>query len=92
MKDIPIAFIDDETLYESENFVDFKLQEKDKETKRLNNIINNIEKWLQEEIKSTKEKIKVCDDEEDRGIYLDKVYNYKDVLDKLQELKGSDKE
>ena len=35
MKDIPIAFIDDETLYESENYVNFKLQEKDKEIESL---------------------------------------------------------
>lgn len=46
-------------------------QEKDKEIKRLNNIINELEKWLEERSEFT---------------------NFGEVLDKLQELKGSDKE
>lgn len=50
------------------------IEEKDKEIERLNNIINELEKWLIEDSKT-------CDD-----TYCSS------VLDKIQELKGSDKE
>ena len=50
------------------------------EIKRLNNIINELEKWLVEDLKV---------------VYRDAEYRHKlitEVLDKLQELKGVDKE
>lgn len=52
---------------------------KDKEIKRLNNIINELEKWLKEDLKE---------------VYRDAGYRHNlilEVLDKLHELKGSDK-
>lgn len=55
----------------------------EKENKRLNNIINELEKWLEDYIKLFDEpdmlEEQTCED-------------LKEVLDKLQELKGSDKE
>ena len=88
MKDIPIAFIDDETLYESENFVDFKLQEKDKETKRLNNIINELETDLY--------KIRELTFNKYNSNEWNNCLSFNDdilpVINRLKELKGSDKE
>ena len=55
-------------------------QNKDKEIERLNNIINELEKWLEEDLKQ---------------VYRDAGHRHNlilEVLDKLQELKGSDKE
>ena len=54
---------------------------KDKEIERLNNIINELEKWLEEKL----ERLDIVgyDDDIFNGIELS--------LDKLQELKGSDK-
>ena len=58
--------------------------EKDKEIERLNNIINELEKWFEN---MNIEKLATFDD------YDIGQYNaYKKVIDKLQELKGSDKE
>lgn len=51
-----------------------------KEIERLNNIINELEKWLEEDLKQ---------------VYRDAGHRHNlilEVLDKLQELKGSDKE
>ena len=72
------------------NIVDSELKEKDKEIERLNYIINELEKWLEEqhqfiieipaytkEISIEHKTMEIC---------------YENVLDKLQELKGSDKE
>lgn len=59
---------------------------------RLNNIINELEKELINCIKEAK--LKWGNQLTDKG-YLDiqmTVKNYEDVLNKLQELKGSDKE
>ena len=50
---------------------------REKEIDRLNNIINELEKWLKEEVEAT---------------VFDYHYAIEDVLDKLQELKGSGKE
>ena len=56
--------------------------DKAKEIERLNNIINELEKWLEDYIKLFDEpdmlEEQTCED-------------LKEVLDKLQELKGSDK-
>ena len=55
-------------------------EEQDKEIERLNNIINELEKWLEEDLKQ---------------VYRDAGHRHNlilEVLDKLQELKGSDKE
>ena len=48
-----------------------------KEIERLNNIINELEKWLVDEKEAT---------------IFDYHFAIEDVLDKLKELKGSDKE
>lgn len=53
-------------------------ENKDKEIKRLNNIINELEKWL------TEKQDLVCG----CGITLEYIYAYEACLDKLQELKG----
>ena len=59
-----------------------KLYEEQDKNKRLNNIINELEKWLKDYIKLFDEpdmlEEQTCED-------------LKEVLDKLQELKGSDK-
>ena len=55
--------------------------EKDKEIERLNNIINELEKWLEERL--DKLDINGYDDDVFNGIEL--------ALQKLKELKGSDK-
>lgn len=63
-------------LKEHEDIID----EKEKEIERLNNIINELEKWLEEDLKE---------------VYRDAGYRHKlilEVQDKLQELKGVDKE
>ena len=52
----------------------------DQEIERLNNIINELEKWLEEDLKQ---------------VYRDAGHRHNlilEVLDKLQELKGSDKD
>lgn len=54
------------------------LERKDKEIERLNNIINELEKWL--------------DDRQNSSVFYEEYENadvYGIVLDKLQELKGS---
>lgn len=53
-----------------------------KEIERLNNIINELEEWLKKEI------FDLNGDYDYEG----EVSGYENVLDKLQELKGSDKE
>ena len=61
-----------------------ELCETTKEVERLNNIINELEKYLQNEIHNGRSEDNVwlmgCYDED------------REILDKLQELKGSDKE
>ena len=69
----------------ADNYVDLEIEysnekEKDKEIERLNNIINELEKWLEERL----ERLDIVgyDDDIFNGIEL--------VLRKLQELKGSE--
>ncbi len=70
-------------------------EEKNKEIERLNNIINELEKWL-------KERYDICKKNIDKMEYNEYSHNFyqvannvnaerKDTLNKLQELKGSDK-
>ena len=60
-------------------------EEKDKEIERLNNIINELEQWL-EEIKDRVIMYGIDDD-------TYKTTNlYRDIKNKIKELKGSDKE
>ena len=76
MKDIPIAFIDDETIYESKNFVDFKLKEKDKEIERLKSIINEVREYIEEHTENI-----------DRGRYYEdyvETYPILEILDKVE--------
>ena len=56
-----------------------QLEEKDKEIDRLNNIINELEKWVKEDVK-----------EEKPDLYF-QVLRKIDVLDKLKELKENNK-
>lgn len=71
-----------------------------KEIERLNNIINDFEKYLIEEIEDYEKQIKYHKKNKDlRSGILDLVGEYEgekvcfeDMLGKLQELKGSDKE
>ena len=57
------------------------IEEQDKEIERLNNIINELEKWL-------KYKINKSGFEQD----YERKLCYEDIFEELQELKGSDKE
>lgn len=57
-------------------------EEKDKEIERLNNIINELEKWLEDYIKLF-DKPDILEEQTCEDL--------KEVLDKLQELKGSGK-
>ena len=52
------------------------IDKQEKEIERLNNIINELERWLNEEKEAT---------------FYDYQFAIEDVLDKLRELKGSDK-
>lgn len=65
-----------------------------KEIERLNNIINELEKWLNNEIKRLDEMQGTYDKygkkKDANIIYISGAYN--EVLDKLQELTGEDKE
>ena len=69
-------------LLESNQILCKDIEEKDKEIERLNNIINELEKWLEEK------------DEEYQPYYSSYDYNgeYEDCLDKLKELKGEKNE
>ena len=70
-----------EEIFDSAKFLLCEVLEKDKEIERLNNIINELEKWLDKEINQLK---------------LEDNYESADTLEivqeELQELKGSDKE
>ena len=59
--------------------MDKRLDEREKEIERLNNIINELEKYIENEYLAYRP--------EDIQHYYGK-----DILNKLQELKGSDKE
>lgn len=59
---------------------------------KLQHIINELEKWLEEEIKSWTEAINEERDYELINEFALKIDMFKEVLNKLQELKGSDKE
>ena len=59
------------------------------ENKRLNNIINELEKWLGESIEKHTEDY--LDWKYDRNVYLAGSKKLQNVLDKLEELKGDDK-
>ena len=67
-----------------------ELETKDKEIERLNNIINEFEKWLVESIEKHTEDY--LDWKYDENVYLAGSKKLQNVFDKLQELKGSDKE
>ena len=71
-----ISFIDFTNMSEEKKYN--LLNEKDKEIERLNNIINELEKWLKEKQDLT------CG----CGITPEYIYAYENCLEKLQELKG----
>ena len=58
------------------------------EIERLNNIINELEKWLGESIEKHTEDY--LDWKYDKNVYLAGSKKLQNVLDKLQELKGSE--
>ena len=62
-----------------------KLFLKDKEIERLNNIINELEKWVKSEYD------RFYNDEENIVFSNVEVIDFGRVLDKLKELQGSDK-
>lgn len=73
-----------------------KIAEKDKEIERLNSVINKLEEWLRSEIKRIEElqnpaKSKIKPYGEEYNNYTLIIGAYDNALDKLQELKGSDK-
>ena len=60
-----------------------------KENQRLNNVLNELEKWVKEEIENIKMNYSQVN-----GNYFNMSYvidTYENVLDKLNELKESDK-
>ena len=63
------------------------LNEIDKEIERLNNIINGLEKDLQSNMAYYDNLYEELDEQE----YIDKYFALKEVFNKLQELKGSEK-
>ena len=84
---------DSEQRRKVENFIEYQVQlidSLDKEIERLNNIINELEKWLGESIEKHTEDY--LDWKYDRKVYLAGSEKLQNVFDKLQELKGSDKE
>lgn len=77
--------------------LEFEVESKEKENERLNNILNELEKWLEMEIKRIEElqnpaKSKVKPYGEEYNNYTLIIGTYDNALDKLQELKGSNKE
>ena len=61
-----------------------ELEERDKEIERLNNIINELEKYIEESYKYNSKCLST--------IFEARAFEDNKILDKLQELKGSDKE
>ncbi len=75
------------------NIVDSELEEKDKEIERLNNIINELEKYCNEEIEDYDKNIKsqyITDITKEQ--YEGEKVCFEDMLYKIKELKGVDKE
>ena len=72
-KDGGMVYLDS---YEKDEIIEEMKRQKE-EIERLNNIINELEKWLKEEMKD-----KITD------IYVE----YQFILNKIKKLKGSDKE
>lgn len=88
----------------ADNYIDLEIEypsekEKDKEIERLKNIINELEKYCNEEIEDYEKQIKYHKENKDlRSGILDLVGEYEgekvcfeDMLYKIKELKGSDK-
>lgn len=73
----------DDLVNENELLQD-KIYKQNEEIERLNNIINELEKWL---IKQQIEEGEYCD-----FLLENKQIKVEEVLDKIKELKGSDKE
>ena len=77
-----------ERLEHEEDRLREKLLNKDQEIERLNNIINELEKYLRNE----EAEYDRLYEEQDEQEYLEKYFATRNVLYRLQELKGSDKE
>ena len=81
----------------ADNYVDLEIEysnkkEKDKEIERLNNNWNELEKYTKKEIKKWKEEEKTENDYSARANILGYITGMKNVQDKIQKLKGVDKE
>ena len=80
--------------------IEHENRELKQEIERLNNIINELEKYCNEEIEDYNTKLKYYENNKDlRSRVLDLIDEYEgekvcfeDMLDKIKELKGSDKE
>ena len=84
-RDVNKAILENESqIFElkKEEIINQKLKEKDKEIKRLNNIINELEKGINENIEEL----------EEHQLSRDRIDEDKEILRFLQELKGSEKE
>ena len=77
-------FIEMKIKYDEEYF------KKDKEIERLNNIINELEKWL--EVNLTNLDKEKANNTYDKGLKQGMLSNGRLIKNKLQELKGSEKE
>ena len=85
MKIIDISNCSDEIIVYINDLQKY-IGEKDKEIERLNNIINELEEWLEESIE--KHTDDYLDWKYDKNVYLAGSEKLQNVFDKLQELKG----
>ena len=76
-------------LYDNDKKVDM-IHELEEKNKRLNNIINGLEKWL--EVNLTNLEKEKANNTYDKGLKQGMLSNGRLIKNKLQELKGSDKE
>ena len=95
LKPLTIFLSDDELVNFKSHFDEFlnmnyddKIKEQQQEIERLNNIIKELEKYLRNE----EAEYDRLYEEQDEQEYLEKYFATRNVLDRLQELKGSDKE
>ena len=67
------------------------IEEKDKEIERLNNIINELEKWLKYK-KEQMEEFELYKRKETGAFWYSTMGNIETFIERIQELKGEDKE
>ena len=79
--------IEDRKLIKINRFLQEDRKKKNEEIEKLNNIINGLEKDLQSNMAYYDNLYEELDEQE----YIDKYFALKEVFNKLQELKGSEK-